>query len=91
MQGGPDAAVDAKALIRLLEETVPVAALRIMHDGDVADDPEPFLGAAPKEVGDVANRIYAAFVAQGRTPREAKERLALMPPFDQFDGFWQQR
>lgn len=91
MHGGPDAAVDAKALIRLLEETVPVAALRIMHDGDVADDPEPFLGAAPKEVGDVANRIYAAFVAQGRTPREAKERLALMPPFDQFDGFWQQR
>ncbi|SCL53591.1 Histidine kinase-, DNA gyrase B-, and HSP90-like ATPase [Micromonospora citrea] len=91
LQGGPDAAVDAKALIRLLEETVPVAALRIMHDGDVTDDPEPFLGAAPKEVGDVANRIYAAFVAQGRTPREAKERLALMPPFDQFDGFWQQR
>ncbi|MET8310923.1 ATP-binding protein [Micromonospora sp. NPDC005173] len=91
LQGGPDAAIDAKALIRLLEETVPVAALRIMHDGDVTDDPEPFLGAAPKEVGDVANRIYAAFVAQGRTPREAKERLALMPPFDQFDGFWQQR
>lgn len=91
LQGGPDAAIDAKALIRLLEETVPVAALRIMHDGDVTDDPEPFLGAAPKEVSDVANRIYAAFVAQGRTPREARERLALMPPFDQFDGFWQHR
>ncbi|ASW54746.1 ATP-binding protein [Plantactinospora sp. KBS50] len=90
LRGGPDASIDAKALIRLLEETVPVAALRIMHDGDVTDDPEPFLGAAPREVGDVANRIYAAFVAQGRTPREAKERLALMPPFDQFDGFWQQ-
>jgi hypothetical protein len=82
--------VDAKALIRLLEETVPVAALRIMHDTDIADDPEPFLGAPSKEVTQVAERIYTAFVSQGRTPREARERLALMPPFDQLDGFWRQ-
>jgi Histidine kinase-, DNA gyrase B-, and HSP90-like ATPase len=91
LRGGPDATVDAKALIRLIEETVPVAALRIMHDTESIDDPEPFLGAAPKEVTEVAERIYAAFVAQGRTPREARERLAVMPPFDQLDGFWQQR
>ncbi|MDQ7903514.1 ATP-binding protein [Phytohabitans sp. ZYX-F-186] len=89
-RGGPDATVDARALVRLLEETVPVAALRIMHDMDTADDPEPFLGAAPKEVTEVADRIYNAFVSQGRTPREARERLAIMPPFDQLDGFWQQ-
>jgi hypothetical protein len=91
LRGGPDATVDAKALVRLLEETVPVAALRIMHDTDTVDDPEPFLGAAPKEVTDVADRIYNAFVSQGRSPREARERLAMMPPFDQLDGFWRQR
>ncbi|GIH20688.1 ATP-binding protein [Rugosimonospora africana] len=90
LRGGPDSAVDARALIRFLEETVPVAALRIMHDVDTADDPEPFLGAAPTEVTDIAQRIYTAFVAQGRTPREARERLAVMPPFDQLDGFWRQ-
>jgi len=88
LQGGPDAVVDARALIRLLEETVPVAALRILHDGDATDDPEPFLDAPSKEVNEVANRVYAAFVNQGSTPREAKERLAASPPFDRFDGFW---
>ncbi|MFF5230674.1 ATP-binding protein [Dactylosporangium sp. NPDC000521] len=88
LRGGPDGAVDARALIRLLEETVPVAALRIMHDVDTADDPEPFLGVAPQEVTAVAERIYASLVHQGRTPHEAKQRLAVMSPFDQLDGFW---
>jgi hypothetical protein len=82
---------DIRALVRLLEETVPVAALRIMHEADTADDPEPFLGSAPADVEEVARRIYAAFVAQGRTSREARQRLALMPPFDEFDGFWHDR
>ncbi|MFV2008760.1 ATP-binding protein [Micromonospora sp. LOL_027] len=90
LQGGPDTGRDARALVRLLEETVPVTALRISHEADTVDDPEPFLGAAAAEVTEVAERIYAAFVGQGRTPREARERLALMAPFDQLDGFWRQ-
>ncbi|MEV0731879.1 ATP-binding protein [Polymorphospora sp. NPDC050346] len=88
LRGGTDAARDSRALLRLLEETLPVSALRIMHDTDAADDPEPFLGAAPSEVTDVAERIYAAFVAQNNSPHEARRRLRMMPPFDQFDGFW---
>jgi hypothetical protein len=85
---GTGAARDVRALVRLLEETVPVAALRIMHEADTADDPEPFLESPAAEVTEVAERVYAALVAQGRTPREARQRIAVMPPFDELDGFW---
>ena len=40
---------DAAALIRLLEETVPVAALRVLHQAETIDDPEPFTGTADEE------------------------------------------
>jgi hypothetical protein len=79
---------DTKALLRLLEETVPVATMRTMHQADTADDPEPFGDAAPDEVTNVAQRIYEALTAEGRPPAEAKRRLSQMPPFNEFEGFW---
>jgi len=79
---------DARALIRLLEETVPVATLRIMHETDTVDDPEPFEEATDAQTLDVAERIYSALISQGCSPSEAKRRLSLMPPFDQLKGFW---
>jgi hypothetical protein len=88
LQGGGETVADTRALIRLLEETVPVAALRILSEDDVADDPEPFLGAPSEEVTAVARRIYGALVNQGHTPNEARQRVALMPPFDRVEGFW---
>jgi len=90
LKGGPDVISDTKALVRLLEETIPVAALRLMHEADAADDPEPFLDSAPDEVREVADRIFRALVGQGQTPGEARKRVALMPPFDQYEGFWRQ-
>ncbi len=88
LRPGTDTYGDIRALVRLLEETVPVAALRILHQTDTVDDPEPFAAAAPAEVTEVAERIYAAQISQGRTPREARERIGLMPPFDGLHGFW---
>jgi hypothetical protein len=85
---GTGDAATAKALFRLLEETVPVETLRVMHESDTADDPEPFLTASTDEVTAVADRIFGSFVSQGHTPAEARRRMALMPPFDQIDGFW---
>ena len=80
---------DVAALIRLLEETVPVAALRTIHIADTADDPEPFAEATTQEMEHVAERIFHALVDDGQTPREARRRIALMSPFNEFDGFWQ--
>ncbi|MEU6957583.1 ATP-binding protein [Streptomyces sp. NPDC045714] len=81
---------DVRALIRLLEETVPVTALRVMHETDTSDDPVPFGGPGPADAGatEVAQRIYEAMVSDGRSPAAARERLRTMPPFDQMQGFW---
>lgn len=88
LRGSTDQPADAAALIRLLEETVPVAALRVMHQAETIDDPEPFGGTADAAAIEVAERIQSALIAQGSSPREARERIRLMPPFDQLDGFW---
>ena len=88
LRGSTDQPADANALIRLLEETVPVAALRVMHQAETIDDPEPFGGSAAIGAIEVAERIQSALIAQGNSPREARERIRLMPPFDQLAGFW---
>jgi hypothetical protein len=72
-----------------LEETVPVAALRVMHQAETVDDPEPFAEVADADAVKVAERIRAACIAQGLTPQEANSRIRVMPPFDQMAGFWQ--
>jgi Histidine kinase-, DNA gyrase B-, and HSP90-like ATPase len=88
LRGGTDERADAAALITLLEQTVPVAALRILHEAETIDDPEPFTGTADEEAVAVAERIQAALIAQGCTPHEARRRIRQMPPFDQIAGFW---
>jgi len=88
LRGGLDAAADARALIRLLEETVPVTSLRVLHDTDTVTEPEPFDGVATDEAVEVARRVVASLVEQGSSPREARLRLRQMEPFDRLDGFW---
>ncbi|MGI5411265.1 ATP-binding protein [Streptomyces chartreusis] len=90
LRPGGNSTADVRALIRLLEETVPVAALRVMHETDTSDDPEPFGGPGPADEAatEVAQRIYESLVSGGRSPASARERLRTMPPFDQLQGFW---
>ena len=90
LRPGGNNVADVRALIRLLEETVPVAALRVMHETDTSDDPEPFGGPGPADEAatEVAERIYESLVSGGRSPAAARERLRTMPPFDQLQGFW---
>ncbi|MEY9938566.1 ATP-binding protein [Streptacidiphilus sp. MAP5-3] len=88
--GGTDPA-RARALLRLLEETVPVATLRVMHETDTEDDPEPFggpAGEADADVTEVAQQIFESLVAGGRSPTAARDRLRTLSPFDQLRGFW---
>lgn len=61
---------------------MPVTALRVMHETDTSDDPEPFGGPGPADAGamEVAQRIYEALVSDGRSPAAARERLRTMPP-----------
>jgi len=88
--GGADPA-RVRALLRLLEETVPVATLRVMHETDTEDDPEPFGGPtteADADVTEVGQQIFESLVAGGRSPDAARSRLRSLSPFDQLHGFW---
>ncbi len=73
------------ALLRLLEEGFPLAALRVMLDLECDVAAEPFAtaaGQADPSVSEVAARIFSALLSQGASPREARERLGQMYPFD---------
>lgn len=90
LRSGGGSPENVRALLRLLEETVPVTALRVMHETDTSDDPEPFRGRedADAEATEIAQRIYEAMISDGRSPAAARERLRVMPPFDRIQGFW---
>ncbi|MHC3388463.1 ATP-binding protein [Streptomyces lavendulocolor] len=85
--GNPDI---VNSMIRLLEETVPVTALRMLHETDTVDDPEPFGGPGPAapETVDIARQVYEALLGQGRSPEDARGVLSSMSPFDEQQGFW---
>lgn len=71
------------ALLTMIDETLPVALVRDVVASD--DPPVPFEGA-PDEVVKVARIIFEAMISQGIAPKQAAERLLLMPPFNDFPG-----
>lgn len=73
-----------KSLLRFLEETVPLSALRVMHDGELGRDYEPFSATPPGEVLTLAETIYESFIHAGMSPQAAKQRLLKTPPFNEF-------
>lgn len=79
-----DARPTVKALLKYLEETVPLPALRIMFDDEEDRDYVPFQGAAPQEVVDVAERMLAAYINSGLTPQAAGKRLVQTYPFNEY-------
>ncbi|RSS55318.1 ATP-binding protein [Streptomyces sp. WAC01280] len=90
LQEGAAEPARIQALLRLLEETVPVSALRVIHEPDTSDDPEPFGGSgkASKDATEVAQHTLDVLLAQGRSPDQALKVIRSMPPFDQLEGFW---
>lgn len=73
-----------KALLRYLEETIPVPALRIMFDEEIDRDYTPFTAAAPDEVVSVAERMLAAYINSGMTPIAASKKLMVTYPFNEY-------
>lgn len=90
LQEGGSEPARVRALLRLLEETVPVSALRVLHEADTADDPEPFggPGEADDHASEVAHQMFDVLVSQGRSPEEARQVIRTTQPFDQLIGFW---
>jgi hypothetical protein len=48
------------ALLRLVEETLPIGLIRAVHASEAEREPEPFEGATPEEVLVVARQIFEA-------------------------------
>lgn len=74
---------DILALLRLIEETVPVQRIWL----DTAEDKETprtgFAGAPDSEVVETLSSMFEALVKfRGLSPAEARERLGRTPPFD---------
>ena len=74
---------DILALLRLIEETVPVQRIWL----DTAEDKETprtgFAGAPDNEVMETLSSMFEALVKFRRlSPAEARERLGRTPPFD---------
>ena len=73
-----------KALLRFIEETVPLSALRVMFDSDEDRDYQPFTSCPPTEVLAIAERMYGASVSCDLTTVQAKTRLQRTSPFDEY-------
>ncbi len=72
------------ALYRLLEETVPTPLISIMESEEPTSQAAPLEGVSDQEVLDLMRAVYAAMIATGQRPDEAKRRLSLIEPFDRF-------
>lgn len=75
-----------KALLRLIEETVPVQQIWIDSTENSEQHSQPFEGVATKEVMEVLSQIYQALIKNGLSENEAKKRLKLMEPFQHFEA-----
>lgn len=85
-----DASSDRDAvegLLRLVENTIPVAALRMTHEPE-SPDPEPFEDLEATVVQEVAEQLFSALVAQGRSPVEARSQLRRVGWLRENEDFW---
>ena len=71
----------ASALVRLVEETVPVPLIAIDHAERPDEQATPFEQAASEDVLAVLQAVYRALIGNGMSRRMARERVRHMEPF----------
>jgi hypothetical protein len=75
---------EIEALLRTIEETIPVPLIML----DQAEHPDtsyvPFEGASPSEMIEIIKPFYIPFRKRGMSPTEAKEKLITIEPFQEF-------
>lgn len=83
------AALDA--LLRLIEETVPVPT--ILCDGFERPEQQsqPFEGAPTSEIAAMASALFGVFIKDGYSPQQAAERLMALEPFSHYPQLVQAR
>jgi hypothetical protein len=77
------------ALLRLLEETIPLQHITIQNSEKPDQQPGPFERIAEREVREVMRQSFRALLGCGYKPAEARTRLAGMWPFELFPALLQ--
>jgi len=78
-----------RALIRLLEETVPVQQIWIDSSTDPEKHSQPFEDIPSREVVEVMTQVYQALRKSGLSPQQARDRILSMEPFQHFEALVQ--
>jgi hypothetical protein len=74
-----------RALLRLLEETVPVQQIWIDNSTEPEKQAQPFDGTPSEQVLEVVVEIYRALRKSGMTQEQACDRILTMEPFQHFE------
>jgi len=74
-----------RALLRLLEETVPVQQIWIDNSTEPEKQTQPFDGTPSEEVVEVMIQIYHALRKSGMMEDQARDRILTMEPFQNFE------
>ncbi len=72
------------ALLRLIEETIPVPLIILENSTNPDSQALPFDGDPPSEVLEVIKQVYLSFRKQGNSPEQTRERLIALEPFQDF-------
>jgi hypothetical protein len=72
------------ALLALVQETIPLQHIAITATENPASQPEPFEDTKEADIIESMRQLYRLFLAAGHAPDEARRRLSLQSPFDQF-------
>lgn len=75
-----------RALLRLLEETVPVQQIWIDNSTEPGKQPQPFDGTPSEQILEVVIEIYRALRRSGMTQEQARDRILTMEPFQHFES-----
>ena len=73
-----------RAMLKMLQETVPLPLIAINNAEDPQGHAAPFEQAATHQVQAVMRQVYRALIQAGHSPAQARLRLAQM---DAFEGF----
>jgi hypothetical protein len=75
-----------RALLRLLEETVPVQQIWIDNSTEPEKQPQPFDGTPSEQVLEIMIEIYQALRKSGMTQEQVCARILTMEPFQRFEN-----
>jgi len=75
------------AMLRVIEETVPVPLIILNGSNNPDKIQRPFEDAPPQELKSVLEEIWKSLIDSGTTKEEAKKRLQHMEPFSDYPNF----